>query len=112
MERIHNLKAEFFKALAHPTRVRIIELLRHGERCVCELMEELELEQPNISQHLAVLRKQDIVEATKDGLRVIYRIKDPRIITLLDLAGEIIAREIAETMALMQGVKQSIGNLE
>ena len=109
MERLDNMKAEFFKALAHPTRVRVIDLLRHGERCVCELIAELELEQPNISQHLAVLRKQDIVEATKEGLRVIYRIKDPRIITLLDLAGDIIAREIAETVALMEGLNKAKG---
>ncbi|HBT48269.1 MAG TPA: ArsR family transcriptional regulator [Peptococcaceae bacterium] len=95
------VKGGVFKTLVHPTRLRIIELLRHGQRCVCELIEELELEQPNISQHLAVLRKQDIVEATKDGLRVIYRIKDPRPVDLLDLVGDIIAKEIAETLALM-----------
>ena len=107
MERLNHMKAEFFKALAHPTRVQIINLLRDGERCVCELIDELELEQPNISQHLAVLRKQDIVEANKEGLRMIYRLKDPRIIALMDLAEEIIAREIAETMALMQGLKKA-----
>ena len=107
MERLNHMKAELFKALAHPTRVQIINLLRDGERCVCELIDELELEQPNISQHLAVLRKQDIVEANKEGLRMIYRLKDPRIIALMDLAEEIIAREIAETMALMQGLKKA-----
>ncbi|BCV21673.1 ArsR/SmtB family transcription factor [Moorella sp. Hama-1] len=94
MKGIDFMKAEFFKALAHPTRVRIINFLFYGERCVCELIDELELEQPNVSQHLAILRKQDLVDTTKKGLQVFYRITDPRIITLMKLVEEIIVEKL------------------
>jgi ArsR family transcriptional regulator len=102
-ERLYSLKAEFFKALAHPTRVRILEQLRQGEKCVCEFIENLELEQPNISQHLAVLRKEDIVVSRKEGLKVLYRVKHPEIFQILDLVGSILTQEIVTTMAELQG---------
>ncbi|BCV22737.1 ArsR/SmtB family transcription factor [Moorella sp. Hama-1] len=101
-ERIYSMKAEFFKALAHPTRVKILEQLRQGEKCVCEFIEDLDLEQPNISQHLAVLRKQDIVVFHKEGLKVLYKVKHPEIFALLDLVGNILTQEIASTMAELQ----------
>ncbi|QGP91451.1 putative HTH-type transcriptional regulator [Neomoorella glycerini] len=101
-ERLYSLKAEFFKALAHPTRVRILEQLRQGEKCVCKFIEDLELEQPNISQHLAVLRKEDIVVTRKEGLKVLYRVKHPEIFQVLDLVGRILTREITNTMAELQ----------
>src|SRR6476659_6065741 len=61
-------KAQFFRALAHPTRIRILEILVRGGRTVQELQEELTLEQPLVSQQLAVLRNQSIVTAHKEGL--------------------------------------------
>ncbi|QGP93324.1 putative HTH-type transcriptional regulator [Neomoorella glycerini] len=102
MKGIDFMKAEFFKALAHPTRVRIINLLFYDERCVCELMNELDLEQPNVSQHLAILRKQDIVDTTKKGLQVFYRIADPHIITLMKLVEEIISDKLIINTSLTQ----------
>ncbi|MDN5343915.1 MAG: hypothetical protein PWQ18_26 [Clostridia bacterium] len=107
-ERIYSMKAEFFKALAHPTRVKILEQLRQGEKCVCEFIEDLDLEQPNISQHLAVLRKQDIVVFRKEGLKVLYKVKHPEIFQVLDLVGNILTQEIVSTMAeLQQGQENS-----
>ncbi len=79
MTRLYQMKSDFLKALAHPTRLRILKQLHHGERCVCEFITDLELEQSNISQHLAVLRNQDVVSFYKDGLWVIYRVKHPEV---------------------------------
>ncbi|HAG06589.1 MAG TPA: ArsR family transcriptional regulator [Peptococcaceae bacterium] len=79
------MQAEVLKSLGHPTRLKIIELLRGGERCVCELIAALGLEQSNVSQHLGILRKAGLVACRKDGLRVMYRLTDPRVIEVTDL---------------------------
>ncbi|MEW6232250.1 MAG: metalloregulator ArsR/SmtB family transcription factor [Chloroflexota bacterium] len=85
------LQVEAIKALAHPSRLRILELLRDGELCVCEMEPRLGLRQANLSQHLAVLRANGLVEARKEGLRVIYRVADPRIFQVLDGLSAILA---------------------
>jgi DNA-binding transcriptional ArsR family regulator len=76
--------ARLLKALAHPTRLHIIELLRDRQPCVKVMEEILGLAQPNISQHLTMLRHLDIVEAKREGNQVCYRIKNPRVVKLLD----------------------------
>ncbi len=83
-------ESEIFKALAHPTRIQILHLLRDGERCVCEIVPALEMEQPNVSRHLHVLKKEGILSSYKEGLRVIYRVNDPKIFELLDLCKELL----------------------
>jgi DNA-binding transcriptional ArsR family regulator len=84
------LQADLFKAIAHPTRLEILQLLRNGEKCVCEIFPALEVEQPNVSRHLSVLKKEGVVSSRKDGLKVIYRVNDESIYQLLDLATEIL----------------------
>ena len=100
-ERLFGMESEFFKALAHPTRVRILKLLRENERCVCEFTEDLGVEQSNMSQHLAILRKQGIVSFRKDGLKVIYKVNFPQIFEILDLVEEIIVSQVNETLDLL-----------
>ncbi|MEW6697598.1 MAG: ArsR/SmtB family transcription factor [Bacillota bacterium] len=97
-EKISQLKADIFKALAHPTRIRILDLLKNGELCVCDIFEELQVEQANTSQHLAVLKKQDILQSRKEGLRVIYSIKHPEIIDLLSITDKILLQQANETL--------------
>lgn len=97
-EKISQMKADMFKAIAHPTRIRILELLKDGELCVCDIFEELNVEQANTSQHLAVMKKQDILQSRKEGLRVIYSIRYPEIIELLEVADKILIRQADETM--------------
>lgn len=80
----------FFKALAHPTRLHILELLRPGERCVCEIYPELEMEQSNVSRHLSVLKKEGLLQSRKDGLKVIYWINNQLVYEVLDLSTETI----------------------
>jgi len=77
---IFRVRAEIAKAMAHPTRLMLVEALRDGEKCVCELAEEVEETQPTVSKHLAVLRATGIVEDRKEGLMVLYRLRCPCIL--------------------------------
>ena len=88
-QQLANFKAEFFKALAHPIRIRILDCLRDGEKGVNELSEMLQLEQANVSQQLAVLRVRNIVIGRKSGSSVFYSVSDPALFKLLDVAREI-----------------------
>jgi len=105
-ERIPRMKADILKALAHPTRVSILECLRQGERCVCEIIEELDMEQSNISQHLAVLKKLDIVDSRKEGLRVNYRVKYPEVFQILDLLDGVLVSQVEDTMTTLKGLRK------
>src|SRR5205814_500778 len=78
-------KADFFKALAHPARIRILEYLRDGERPAGEIMEALGLEQSNGSQHLAVLRNKNILVTRREGTSILYSVRDPMLYQILDL---------------------------
>ena len=78
-----------------------MEYLRHGERCVCEIFPALRMEQSNVSQHLAVLKKSGVLESRKDGLRVIYRISSPEVLEILDLLQETIVRRARDNAAML-----------
>jgi len=88
-QQIANFKAEFFKALAHPIRIRILDALRDGEKGVNELSEILKIEPANVSQQLAILRMRNIVIGRKKGSNVYYSVSDKTIFRLLDVAKEI-----------------------
>jgi DNA-binding transcriptional ArsR family regulator len=87
-DRIRQLKADLLKALGQPTRLKILELLAQGERCVCEIFPAIGGEQSNVSKHLGFLRSQGIVLADRRGMRVFYRLADKRIARLLGDAEE------------------------
>lgn len=96
----NQLISNVFKALAHPTRIQIVQLLKDGEMCVCNILPNLDSEQSNTSQHLTVLKNQGIVESRKDGSKVIYSIKNDEVYKMIDLAEAIILRQIEETKTL------------
>ena len=77
-------KAEILKALGQPTRLRIMEYLRDGERCVCEIFPAIGGQQSNISRHLAVLKQAGLVADRRVGVSIFYRVKDPAIFKILD----------------------------
>lgn len=83
-DRLRQLKADLLKALGQPTRLKILELLVDGERCVCEIFPAIGGEQSNVSKHLGFLRTQGIVIADRRGMRVFYRLADQRIVRLMD----------------------------
>jgi ArsR family transcriptional regulator len=76
-EFMRRFKADLFQALAHPTRIAIVEHLQQGELSVGQLCEKLEIEQANASQHLAILRNKHIVQTRKAGNQIFYRLRDP-----------------------------------
>ncbi|MGO9760197.1 MAG: ArsR/SmtB family transcription factor [Solirubrobacteraceae bacterium] len=98
---IYALKADFFRVLGHPARVRLLQLLREGEQSVGSLRDAIELDSSGTSQHLAALRAQGLVVSRKEGTSVYYRIKDPRTLELLELAKEIISGALVENRALL-----------
>jgi DNA-binding transcriptional ArsR family regulator len=103
---LQTFKARFFRALAHPIRIRILEILVRGGRTVQELQEALTLDQPIVSQQLAVLRNQSIVSAQKEGLSVRYTLRDPLVGELLDLARRIFNNHFANTRGLLRELQR------
>jgi DNA-binding transcriptional ArsR family regulator len=99
---LHEFKAEFFKALAHPLRIRILERLVAGEHSVLELQRALDVEQPVVSQQLAVLRAKHIVRPRKEGTTVRYAVSDPEIRTLLEVARRIFNNHLIDTRSMLQ----------
>ena len=86
-------KAEILKALGHPIRISILEILRRGEECVCRIYPRLESTQPNTSKHLAVLKQAGILDSRQEGTMTFYWVRDTRVYEILELAGEMIRRE-------------------
>jgi ArsR family transcriptional regulator len=99
---LQRFKAEFFKALAHPARIRILELLRNGERTVGELQGQLDMDLSSVSQQLAVLRAKNIVQTRKVGTSVYYAVRDPQIFVLLDVAREIFNNHLIDLQAMLE----------
>lgn len=99
-------KADFFRALAHPVRVRILEVLGTSERSVQELRQALGLEQPLVSQQLAILRGKSIVKSRKVGTMVRYALSDPLITKLLMVAREIFNNHLVDTQAMLRQLRR------
>lgn len=98
---MQRFKAEFFKALAHPLRIRILEILAEGAKSVNEIQQMTESEGSAVSQQLTVLRAKNIVIGSKEGNRVIYSLRDPMIIELLDAAKKIFNNQLSETITIL-----------
>ena len=98
---IYQIKADFFKALAHPARIRVLELLRDGEQSVGQLLPEVGLEASHLSQQLAVLRRANVLQTRRAGSTVLYTVTDERIFTLLEVAKAIITSSLAESTQLI-----------
>jgi ArsR family transcriptional regulator len=108
----HQFKAEFFKTLAHPARLAILEHLRSGEKSVNELQALLEADQSPISQQLARLRSGNLVDSRKEGTTVYYSVRDPMIFQLMDVAWEIFNRQLISHQELLQLLKEEVEALE
>jgi DNA-binding transcriptional ArsR family regulator len=101
MSELSQFKAEFFKALAHPLRIRILDELRKGEMSVNDLGSRLNVEQSNLSQQLAVLRNRNILASRKDGQSVYYSVRDPQLFDLLDVARKIFNSHLIDVKDLL-----------
>jgi ArsR family transcriptional regulator len=101
MAELSQFKAEFFKALAHPLRIRILDELRRGEVGVNELCTRMDVEQSTLSQQLAVLRNRSIVVGRKEGQGVFYSVRDSEIFKLLDVAKRIFNNHLIDVKDLL-----------
>ncbi len=105
---LREFKAGIFQALANPTRIAIVELLRdEGEVAVTRIYESLEIEQANASQHLAVLKSKTIVLARKEGNQVFYRLRDKVLGQVLDLMRKYFLAQLAEATELLEDMTSS-----
>ena len=95
------MKANLFRVLGHPARVRILELLRGGERSVGSLQAELGLDSGGTSQHLSALRRIGLVESRREGTSVFYRVDDEHVFELLEAGRAIITRQLAEQQSIL-----------
>ncbi|TCK69700.1 ArsR family transcriptional regulator [Acidipila rosea] len=98
---LRRFKADIFQALAHPTRIAIIELLDDGELSAGELIDKLGMEQANISQHLAVLRGKQLVANRKAGNQVFYSVRDPIILKVLALMRRYFQKHLKEALEML-----------
>ena len=103
---LQTFKAQFFRALSHPVRIKILEILVGGDRSVQELQEALQLDQPVVSQQLAVLRNQGIVTSEKKGLSVRYALRDPVIEELLEVARALFNNHLVTTRGMLRELQR------
>ncbi|TZE82283.1 ArsR/SmtB family transcription factor [Calorimonas adulescens] len=95
----YELRAEVIKALSHPARLKIIDILSScNEKCVCEIMEELGLEQSTVSKHLSILKSVGIIDSRKDGLKVLYHLNAPCMVSFFGCIDNILSRDIERRM--------------
>jgi DNA-binding transcriptional ArsR family regulator len=106
------LQAKTIKALAHPSRLAIMAMLRVGERCVCELGPALGLRQANVSQHLAILKEANLVTYRREGLRLLYRVTDERIFEALDILTSVSHDRLEETRQALVSLEKGIEQVE
>lgn len=94
-------KANVIKALAHPTRLFIAEELQNGERCVCELVEDIEADFSTVSKHLSIMKKVGLIEDRKQGLKVFYSLKSPCILKFIGCIEDVIKDNAKEKLELL-----------
>jgi len=104
-QELRQFKAEIFQALAHPTRIAIVEALRKGEVSAGRLIEDLGLEQANASQHLSILRAKQIVTSRKEGNQVFYTLRDPVLVDVLDILRRYFYSHLSQTMSMLKEIK-------
>jgi DNA-binding transcriptional ArsR family regulator len=102
---LHQLKAEFFKTLGHPMRIRVLELLSEREHSVGEMLAELGVESSNLSQQLAVLRRSGLVSARREASTVYYSLTSPYVAELLAVARRILTTLLSDQMELLSDLQ-------
>jgi len=100
-ERVFEMKSEILKVLAQPNRLKILECLRNGEKCICEIIPAINGEQSNISRHVSLMQKSHLVTTRKDGIRVMVKVRDPIVFKILDKVSEILKNQIKEQEKLV-----------
>ncbi|WP_078312025.1 MULTISPECIES: metalloregulator ArsR/SmtB family transcription factor [unclassified Mycobacterium] len=105
---LYRMKADFFKTLGHPVRIRVLELLSERDRAVSEMLPEVGIEAANLSQQLAVLRRAGLVTARREGLSVLYTLTSPRVAELLATARKILTGVVADQAEWLDPVSAEV----
>ncbi|MGB9627132.1 MAG: ArsR/SmtB family transcription factor [Thermodesulfobacteriota bacterium] len=103
-ERVLKMKAEILKALAQPTRLKILESLRNGEKCICEICPLINGEQSNVSRHISLMQKNHLVTTRKDGVRVMVNVTNPKVFEILDKVSAILKHQMKEQEKLLSQI--------
>src|SRR3989338_6041661 len=103
-EKIFEMHAGVCKSMASPTRLKIMNLLREGEKSVEELKKQLELPKANLSQHLGILRQRGIVSSSRAGLNIYYKVTNPKMIKACDILREVLFELMQESEKLARGM--------
>jgi ArsR family transcriptional regulator len=106
---VSEVKAELFKALGHPARIRVLEVLSEGERSVSDLQPLVGIESSHLSQQLGILRRAGLVASRKEGASVIYSLADPLLADLLAVAKRLLISSLAQTEGLLAGLRTANG---
>lgn len=104
MKDLLELRSDILKALAQPTRIKILDFLRDGERCVCEIFPAIGEEQSNTSRHLNLMMDAGVLSRRKEGLKIYYAIKHPEILQVVDLVSRVVEAEITGRHQLLTAV--------
>jgi ArsR family transcriptional regulator len=104
-KRVYELHAEVCKTMSNPKRLEIINILRNGEKSVDELAKEIEIRMANLSQHLAVMRAKRIVQTRRDGLKIYYKIANPKVVKACDIMREVLMEQLAEGQKFAEKIK-------
>lgn len=104
---LHQFKAEFFKVLAHPLRLAILDAVKDGEKSVSQLKEELGVEQSTLSQQLGVLRRRGFVKARKASTLAFYSARDPEVYAFLDMGRRLFERQLQASSQLLEKLQAS-----
>lgn len=107
---LHEAKADLFRTLGHPVRVRVLELLLDGPRPVHELLEEIEIEASSLSQQLAVLRRMGLVSSSRAGSRVVYTLSAPEVAALMDAARHVLTTVLSDREELLSELRASVAS--
>ena len=94
-------QAEIAKAVAHPLRIAVVDFLKNGERCVCDIAEHVGSERSNVSRHLAVMVNAGLLSCRKDGLKVFYALRTPCILEFLNCVTQVLRNQAADNKRLL-----------
>src|SRR5580658_3536121 len=103
---LRRFKAGIFKVLAHPTRIHVIETLRAGELSVGAILEQAKVEPANLSQHLSILRQSHLVTTRKNGNQILYSLRDPLLIEVLDAMRKYFQKHFEDSIEMLKQMKQ------
>ena len=103
-KRLYYLKAGVLKALAHPIRLAVVDELRGGERCVCEIAEAVESERSNVSRHLAVMANAGVLSSRKEGLMVYYRLRTPCVLDFLECVERVLREQLEANNTILEAL--------